>query len=78
MIHSEDCALRIPLSILEENPFSSAESAVTSLNNERNTIIGWNTERRIHPDIGREAPTMESGRAAFCRLGDLSHERIAD
>jgi len=77
MIHSEDCALRIPLSILEENPFSSAQSAVTSLNNERNTIIGWHTEGCVRPNIGREAQKLESGRTALWWVGNLSRQGVA-
>ena len=45
--------------------------------NERSTSIGWHAERRVHPDLGWQAQELESQRAAFRRLGDLSPERIA-
>src|SRR5438876_7389601 len=38
---------------------------------ERSKIIGWNTERRVRSYVGCEAQGLESGRAAFCRLGNL-------
>ncbi len=44
---------------------------------EQHTSLGWHEERRIHPDVGRQTETLESGGAALCGLGNLSYERFA-
>src|SRR5205814_8440639 len=69
--------IRFHLRNLSRRRLAEGGSAVRGLNNERNKSIGGHTERRIRPHFGCEAQRLESGRAAFCRLGDLSYERVA-
>src|SRR6516225_7328283 len=44
---------------------------------ERSTASGGYQERRLHSDIRRQAEKMGYPGPAFRRMGDLSHERLA-
>src|SRR5207249_50240 len=44
---------------------------------EQSSRAGGDKERCVHSDGGRQTRKMDRQRPAFCRLGDLSHERIA-
>src|SRR5580704_15361542 len=44
---------------------------------ERGKGSRWHTQRRIYPDVGRQARTLECQRPTFCRLGDLSPQGLA-
>src|SRR5580692_2886741 len=45
--------------------------------NEQREGSGGNTEGGVHPDLGRQAGTLECQRPTLCRLGDLPPQGIS-
>jgi uncharacterized protein YdhG (YjbR/CyaY superfamily) len=71
------CRLRWGRNWLQrESQRTTIEKIQTGKHREQSQSSSRNKKGSVHPHIGWCAQTMEGQRPAFCRLGNLSHERV--